>query len=165
MDSESAYDEARALQEAAEQERAREAAAGRVVVDPDDVPRSKIVRFTWYDTVLRRRVSEDFEIRIMTYKERLMRARSAGLMAGISWGLLPSQTQQYLLAVATSQILWPKASEAWRRAVDEQEDVVIAAYLAVEEHRQTYFRLDDGEGEPGAPEMGLAMVPVAHPGA
>jgi hypothetical protein len=156
------FDEVAALK-AAKEEELKKRVAGSEEPDPADRPATKVVTFRWYDRVLRRKVAEDFEIRLMTYRERIVRARTAGLMAQVNWSLLPDDTQQYLLALATSNVLWPKASDAWKRVILEREEVALEAYAVVEAHRREYFRSDNGPGGEDASEMGLEVVPVDHP--
>ncbi len=163
LESESAYDEAQAIREKHEEDQRKLAAANSTSADPADTPASKMVTFRWFDRALGRKVEEAFEIRLLSFKERMARSRAAGVMAGVPWGLLPTQTQQYLLAVCTSQIMWPNASASWRRAIDDNENVAISAYLAVEAHRQQYFRSNDAPSDPTEEEVELEVLPVVGP--
>lgn len=131
--------------------------------DPADYPASKMVIFRWFDRTLGRTVEEPFELRLLTFKERVQRARTAGLMAQVTWAILPEDMQQYLLALVTSNILWPLASESWKRTILEREEVAVNAYVAVENHRQEHFRGRDGEGGTDPIPMGLDILPVGTP--
>lgn len=137
--------------------------ADTVTVDPADYPASKMVMFRWYDRTLGRTVEEPFELRLLTHRERIHRARNAGLMAQINWALLPEDTQQYLLGICTSNILWPKASESWKRTITEREEVAINAFVAVENHRHDHFRGGDGAGGEDPVPMGLDVLPISTP--
>lgn len=153
------FDEVAALQE---QERKR-LLADAEPAEPGDLPATKIVKFKWYDRTLGRYVEEPFEIRLLSYKERIQRARLAGLMAQVTWSILPEDTQQYLMALCTSNILWPKASASWKRCILEQDEIAVVAYMAVEAHRQEYFRRDDGSSGEDASALGLEILPVSNP--
>lgn len=150
------------VEEMKDQERKRLLAASSEP-DPADYPASKIVNFRWYDRTLGRTVTEPFEIRLLDYRERIQRARTAGLMAQVTWALLPEDAQQYLLAMCTSNILWPKASESWKRTITEREDVAIQAYVVVENHRQEYFLGGHGAGGEDQVPMGLDVLQISTP--
>lgn len=156
------FDELRELEDA---ERKRLAAHEDPAEDPEDVPATKLVQFRWFDTLLGRVQAEPFEIRLMTHKERIWRGRTVGLMSQVSWHILPEDVQTTLLGIATSNILWPNASESWKRTILERPEVAMGAYTAVEEHRQEYFRRHAAASGQAEIEMGLEVrpVPVAKP--
>lgn len=154
-------DELGLMQEQRERENQKLLAAEDVEVV--EVPASKMVKFKWYDRTLQRVVTEVFEIRIMTYRERMTRSRNAGLLAQLPWPLLPDNAQNYIMAVATSQVLWPAASDAWKRIVTEREDIALSAYNAVEAHRAEYFRGNLPAGVTEAETLGLDILPVVAP--
>lgn len=142
--------------------KAQKDAAKQAAKKPAATPTAN-VKLVYQHPAIEEEVETTLELRILTFDECMRRDTLAGVLANANWDLLPPEAQTRCLAIATAQVMWPKAPEWFTWLLEYDTRAVVELYRAVEAHRDAYFRRDAGEGEGAAPAPRLVITPLGAP--